>query len=34
MKEYFNKNLIMTVENKKNFNNLINVGFVINYLIQ
>ena len=32
MKKYFNKNLIMSEEDEKHFNQVINVGYVINYL--
>ena len=32
-KKYFNKNLVMSVEDKKDFNQVIDVGYVINYLL-
>ena len=32
-KKYFNKNLVMSVEDKKDFDQVIDVGYVINYLL-
>ena len=34
LKKCFHKNLVMSEENKKDFNQVINVGYAINYLLQ
>ena len=33
MNEHFNKNLVMSAEDEKHFNQGISVGYVINYLL-
>ena len=33
MKEHFNKNFIMSEEDEKDFNQVIRVGYVINFLL-
>ena len=32
-KKHFNKNLLMSVEDEKDFDQVINAGYVINYLL-